>query len=119
MHPILERLQKVKTSGHGKFMACCPAHEDRSPSLSIRVADDGRVLLHCFAGCSPEAVVEAVGMRMLDLAPNGFEPSAGNVNLSHERMVLLMAEASRAAGKELSKSDLERERIAYLKTRGS
>lgn len=119
MHPILERLQKVRPSGYGKFMACCPAHEDRSPSLSVRVEDNGKVLLHCFAGCPPEDVVEAVGMRMMDLAPRDFEPTANNANLSHERMVLLVAESNRAAGKILSKDDLERERIAYLKTRGA
>src|SRR5206468_1413212 len=35
----------------------------------IRVGDDGRVLLHCFADCSPEQIVDAVGMRMADLRP--------------------------------------------------
>jgi len=34
-------------------MALCPAHDDRNPSLSIQLADD-RILIHCFAGCSPQ-----------------------------------------------------------------
>jgi hypothetical protein len=38
----------------------CPAHEDRSPSLSWRLADDGRALVHCFSGCDFEAIVEAI-----------------------------------------------------------
>jgi hypothetical protein len=38
-------------------MACCPAHDDRNPSLSVRRAPDGRVLVHCFAGCSLDAVL--------------------------------------------------------------
>jgi len=39
-----------KTSGG--YLVRCPAHEDRSPSLSICDSRDGRVLLHCFAGCA-------------------------------------------------------------------
>lgn len=42
----------------------CPAHNDRSPSLSIADAD-GRVLVHCFAGCEQEAVIDALRARGL------------------------------------------------------
>ncbi len=48
----------------------CPAHDDRSPSLSIAAGDDGRVLVHCHAGCSAEAVVQAIGLEMADLFPD-------------------------------------------------
>lgn len=42
---------------HGQYgMACCPAHEDRSPSLSIADGDSGKLLLTCFAGCSFDAI---------------------------------------------------------------
>jgi hypothetical protein len=51
-------------------MARCPAHDDREPSLSIRSGNDGRVLLHCHPGCSPEEVVKAAGIRMSDLFPD-------------------------------------------------
>ena len=44
----------------GCWMACCPAHEDRSPSLSIHDSDDGKVLVHCFAGCDQETVIAAL-----------------------------------------------------------
>lgn len=53
----------------GGWIACCPAHEDRSPSLSIRAAEDGRVLLHCHAGCPTEAVLRALGLVWQDLMP--------------------------------------------------
>lgn len=58
---LLSRLEKVKETGADRWVACCPAHADRSPSLSIR-DDDGKVLLHCFAGCSAIDVLAAVGL---------------------------------------------------------
>lgn len=65
---LLQRLPKVKKAGPNKWMACCPAHEDRSPSLAIKETD-GIILLHCFAGCSPEDVCGAIGVEMTDLFP--------------------------------------------------
>lgn len=65
---FLSRLEKVR-GRNGKWKACCPAHEDREPSLSIAQHPDGRVLLHCFAGCSTVDVLAAVGMSMKDLMP--------------------------------------------------
>src|ERR1035441_4284087 len=52
-----------RRSGCG-WVARCPAHEDRSPSLSI-VERGGKVLVHCHAGCSQEAVIEALRGRGL------------------------------------------------------
>ena len=62
---VLDRLEHV-TGGNGKWMALCPAHKDRSPSLAINEADD-RLLLHCFAGCETKYVAAAVGLDMSDL----------------------------------------------------
>jgi hypothetical protein len=64
---LLDRLTRVRQSAPGRWMACCPAHEDGGPSLSIRETDDGRVLIHCFAGCGAGDVLHAVGLRMSDL----------------------------------------------------
>ncbi len=61
-----------RPSGAG-FMARCPAHEDRNPSLSLKDAD-GKVLAHCFAGCEQSAVVGA--LRALELWPEREEPKA-------------------------------------------
>lgn len=63
---FVDRLDHVRKSGRG-WIAKCPAHEDRTASLSIAVGDDGRVLLHCFAGCSAADVVSAVGLEISDL----------------------------------------------------
>ncbi len=54
-----------KRSGNG-YSARCPAHEDRVASLSIRQGDQGAVLF-CHAGCTPEAVTEALGLTMAEL----------------------------------------------------
>jgi 5S rRNA maturation endonuclease (ribonuclease M5) len=56
----------AKRVGKG-WQAKCPAHDDANPSLSIADGADGRVLLNCFAGCSNEAIVAALGLKMADL----------------------------------------------------
>jgi 5S rRNA maturation endonuclease (ribonuclease M5) len=60
---------KLHKSGAG-WSSCCSAHEDKTPSLDIATGNDGRVLLHCHAGCSPESVVSALGLAMADLFPS-------------------------------------------------
>lgn len=70
---LLGRLDKVKETGRGQYLACCPAHDDGSPSLSVREADDGKVLLHCFAQCPPADVLAAVGMELRDLFAQSYE----------------------------------------------
>lgn len=61
-----------------KLTARCPAHEDRSPSLSVAEGVDGRAVLHCHAGCRPERVVRAMGLQWADLFPSGH-PRASRV----------------------------------------
>jgi hypothetical protein len=65
---LLSKLRKVRKTGQGRWMACCPAHEDRSPSLAVR-DDAGKILIKCFAGCGTGDVVAAVGMELADLMP--------------------------------------------------
>jgi len=62
---ILARLKSVRRNGSG-WMSRCPAHLDKSPSLSVRNGS-GRVLMHCFAGCTIEAICEALNIRLNDL----------------------------------------------------
>ena len=68
LESVLDTLHGVKTCGGG-YQALCPAHEDKQASLSVTEGDGGRVLLHCHAGCDPEAIVEAVGLQLSDLFP--------------------------------------------------
>jgi len=67
---FLSRLEKVKRTGAGQWIARCPAHEDRSPSLSVRELEDGRILVHCFAGCSVEEILNAAGLTFEALFPD-------------------------------------------------
>jgi hypothetical protein len=66
---FLSRLHKVKATGRDSWIACCPAHDDKTPSLSIRNTQDGRTLINCFAGCSAESVIGAVGIEWKDIEP--------------------------------------------------
>ncbi len=61
---VLDRLEGVRKSGAG-WIAKCPAHEDRSPSLSVKEGQRG-VMLRCFAGCAFAAIVESIGLRQPD-----------------------------------------------------
>jgi hypothetical protein len=66
---LLNRLDGVKQTGQGKWLAKCPAHEDRSASFGIKLLDDGRILLNCFAGCDKESILGSLGLTFSDLFP--------------------------------------------------
>lgn len=67
---LLSRIDKVKRTGEGKWLVPCPAHNDKSPSLAIKETDDGKILIHCFAGCSVIEIVESIGLTLADLMPD-------------------------------------------------
>lgn len=67
---ITELVTRLNARKNGSgWMAKCPAHDDKNPSLSISEGRDGRVLLFCHAGCTTEAIVAAMGLKMSDLMP--------------------------------------------------
>ncbi|MCC6321729.1 MAG: DUF3987 domain-containing protein [Phycisphaerales bacterium] len=74
--PVDRVLSALREHGHeprkaGAGWCCkCPAHDDRTPSLSIHAGDDGRALVNCHAGCTVHAVCGSIGLRASDL----FEP---------------------------------------------
>lgn len=90
---LLTRLPNTKKSGQG-WQTLCPAHEDHKPSLSINQGTDGRALVHCHAGCSVEAICEALGLTLRDLMadtnplsvltqPRVASSNRGSVNVSN------------------------------------
>lgn len=68
---ILSRLEKVKDNGRGRYRACCPAHGSTGRTLSLLFKNDGRVLVHCHAGCEAVEVMQAIGLSLSDLYPDG------------------------------------------------
>lgn len=60
---VLGKLNTAKPAGLGKWTACCPAHDDRTASLSIALGDRG-VVARCFAGCTTEAIADAIGVPL-------------------------------------------------------
>jgi hypothetical protein len=124
---ILSRLPKYANSGKNRYIAPCPAHDDRSPSLSITEATDGRVLIHCFAGCPAMDVVESIGLTLADLYP----PDSPDYNINQkplirgkqteltvDQWVLELCKDARKQGKKISVEDLERERQAFMRVNG-
>jgi hypothetical protein len=120
---LLAHLENVKRTGDGRWLARCPAHEDRRASLTVRELGDGRVLAHCFAGCSIHEVLGAVGLDMTALFPEKTIvdgkperrpfPAADILRaVGGETMIVSIAAADMAAGKTIKPADLERLRIA-------
>jgi putative DNA primase/helicase len=122
LEAVLQHLSGIVKAGKN-LKALCPAHGDKTPSLSVATGDDGRVLLHCFSGCSVESVVNAVGLAMTDLFPQGAThckvPSVSGVSLRElrqaadfERQILFIVKADQMHGRAVSQIDLERARLA-------
>lgn len=119
-----ERLSKARATGNSRWTACCPAHDDQNPSLSVSEGDDGRVLIRCFAGCSIEDIVGAVGVSLSDIMPerafgNHFKPirrpfPAADVLecLRTESTIVWLAAATISNGGTLEPQDRERVGIA-------
>lgn len=94
LHAVLARLPDAKPIG-GQWSARCPAHEDQHPSLSIALADDGGVLLHCFGGCPRACIVEGLGFQERDLRPERGGVSVRTIDRRHrERQAQAHAEAA-------------------------
>ena len=72
LNTVLSRLDKVQRIGIDRYKAICPAHDDRSPSLAIKV-DGGRLLLHCFSGCQTIDLLAAIGLDFADIMPDKAE----------------------------------------------
>lgn len=115
---LLSRLEGVKRTGEGRWIARCPAHQDRSPSLSVREVE-GRILIHDFAGCAAADIVAAVGWSLCDLFEDRqpFEASSRPSRLPlrdlvpllrHEAHIVLIAGADLLANRAITDPDWQR-----------
>lgn len=120
---LLSRLNKVRKIGNDRYLACCCAHEDKTPSLAITVKD-GRILLHCFSGCTPDSIVSAAGLVWEDLFEDEYDASYQRAISSQKHLepvsqirvdenILLIVRNMLANGEALTAEDQARAEIAY------
>lgn len=119
---FLSRLSKVRKTGAETHIACCPAHLDKNPSMTIRECSDGRVLVHCFAGCEVTDILAAVGLTFSDLFPESLGdfkplrrpfPAADVLEAVAEEMRIASIVASDIAqGRSVSTEDRKRLGVA-------
>lgn len=117
---VLSKLDRVKPQGRDKWLSCCPAHDDNSPSLSVSVIND-RVLFKCWAGCGGVDIMRATGLDMSCFAPEGTFNKIESVFARPKRTVnddiLTVANSDRSSGRRLTKEEKQKELQAYLKSR--
>lgn len=123
---FLSRLSGVRRTGAGRWIARCPAHDDRRASLCVSQVDDGRVLVHCFAGCDTSDVLAAVDLSFSDLYPprpveRGLRlrrpfPAADVLQaMAFEAMVVYVSAQTLDRGNKLNASELARLRLAVAR----
>lgn len=128
---LISRLDTVRERGEGRWLARCPAHDDRTPSLSVRETGDGTVLIHCWAGCAAADVVAAAGLELADLFPDRGDdraplrprerwiPRDVLAAVAGEALVVAIAADDLAIGGRLEGGDRERLRAASLRLRAA
>ena len=129
---LLGRLDGVRQRGADRWSARCPGHDDKGPSLSVRALPDGRVLVHCFAGCQPTEVLAAIGLTLADLferPAEHFKPAerrpwrdagldALRALVSEVNLVFVLA-ARMCAGIDLSDGDRDALALACERVNGA
>ncbi|WP_175651031.1 virulence-associated protein E [Pseudomonas sp. Marseille-P9899] len=114
---VLNRLEKVKSAGAEKWKACCPAHNDKHPSLAISETSEGVVLIKCWAGCTTKEIVSAIGLELRDLFPGEKQPRRGpsKAAIEHERMIYRIGQSLQQqgslAGEDLVRFNLAKQRL--------
>lgn len=119
---LLGRVDKVRGK-NGRYTASCPAHPDKSPSLALRELDDGRILLHCFGGCSTDEVLGALGLDMNDLFPEKLDSSTAPIRnpfsaadllriIHLETLIVNICAEDLSRGISITHSDRERLKLA-------
>ncbi|MHB1873025.1 MAG: DNA primase [Steroidobacteraceae bacterium] len=122
---LLSRLDRVQRNAHG-WRADCPNGHKARGALSVTQGDDGRVLLHCFAGCAVADVLGALGLTLADVMPERLRDespearrqarerfrlasvSAAAGVIAREADLVLIAAADTAQGIPLAEADLGR-----------
>lgn len=133
---VLSRLDRVRKAGAG-WSARCPAHQDKTASLSVTSGTDGKLLVHCFAGCSTHDVLAAIGLTVGDLFPRRLADATPETRrelqglalrsqlracanvLDHESGVVLIAAGDLHQGRVLTDADHARLALAVDRIRAA
>ena len=98
---FVNKLQKVQSRGRDSYVACCPAHDDKNPSLKLDLKGE-KILIKCWSGCSTEDILGAVGMHFDDIFPDrpiyqrssGKQPALSSADalriIKYEAMIIWM-----------------------------
>lgn len=114
---VLSRLEKVRHGTAGCYSACCPAHDDKSPSMHVRELEDGRILINCKAGCSPNEILSAIGLTFSDLFPEKLGefkrekrpfPAIDVLRLISKEAILISASIQTQRNRALTNQEQER-----------
>jgi hypothetical protein len=123
---LLSRLNGVQGRGP-RYRAICPAHQSKNKSRTLVVTDagDGRTLVHCFAGCDVGEVIGALGMELSDLMPERKDDATRPprekrpwsvrdvaASLEAECAIAWLILVDLKAGKVITQSDRERAGLA-------
>jgi hypothetical protein len=124
--PILSKLDGVKSTGPNRWLARCSVHNEKTPSLAVRLLDDGRILMHCF-GCGANGIeiIQSLGLDPAELFPpkplngHGYPKERNPFNaadvlkaLLHEATIIHLAASDILTGKPISEADYARITIA-------
>lgn len=127
---LLSRLEGVKRTGKDRWMARCPAHEDKRASLAITELGDGRVLCHCFALCDVQSVLSAVDLEFDALYPERVIDTHGKQErrpfpasdvlraIAFEARIVALGALDMAHGRALSEEARERLLLANRRIAG-
>ena len=120
---LLSRLDKVKSTSNNRWLCQCPAHQDKSPSMHIKLDDDGKILINCKAGCDTYSILNAVGLDWDSVFPASLighhEKPQKKVLFATEALELIRFEAQivLVAAYDLSKNKpLQVEELKRLET---
>jgi len=125
---LLSRLEDVRRTGAGRWMARCPCHDDKHPSLSVRETPDGRVLINDWGGCGTDAVLRTLSLDFSALFPECLPDGVHRTDrapripasdillaVAHEVYVAACVASELEAGRALSPEDRDRLSLCVIR----
>lgn len=120
---LLNKLNGIKKTGANRWLCKCPAHDDRSPSLSISLDErNGNILMRCFAECDPYSILQAVGLDWDAVFPEkhegDYKPKKNLIYASEAMQIIrfesqvVLASVYATRRGDITQSDLERLELA-------